>query len=555
MEISKFRKEALVERSKKLVSKLPFILSLLFSLAALFAVLYYTIWPAEGYFHSDCTDSLYWAQASVDSGSVFNPDFYYAALLPFSASIWLVPLIKIFGVTMTAHVIGMVIFAILFYASVIFVCRSMEWSWNYTLLSSGFMMLLLSLSDKLREIMWGHVIYYSLGLLILFVMLGLLFRASKNFEKGNRKKAYIYAALLFVLAICGATNGFQCIALYTLPIAAAIVAEAVFNSKEKLLSETNYTYSAALAILIGGTAVGLLVLKFMKGDIVAGYADAYSLLDSVSKWTNQLLKFPESYFSLMGISIEDGAGVSISTVFNLIKLAVSLLILVLPLILLFRYKKIEDKRTKILLWVHIVTSAIIMFGFICGRLSAGNWRLIPMVGTGILTSVAAINEMFAAKEYSLSWRRVAALLAVFPILCSLGSFRTISKMPADYGRDNALHTLSDFLIENGLEYGYATFWNAQATTVISDSAVKVRTVNADTKNGVYKNLYQTNGKWYEDQEGISEYFVALSNYEAYIVSYNSTWVSLKENHLVKTLECGDFQIFVFDCNIFTVEVS
>ena len=102
------------------------ILAVLAAIAAFGICFYYTVWPAEGYFHSDCTDSLYWAEAAVDSGTVFNPEYYYAALLPFSAQVWLVPLIHIFGVTMTAHVVGMVIFALLFFAAVIFFCRKTQ---------------------------------------------------------------------------------------------------------------------------------------------------------------------------------------------------------------------------------------------------------------------------------------------------------------------------------------------------------------------------------------------------------------------------------------------
>ncbi|MBQ8448612.1 MAG: hypothetical protein IJX27_06760 [Clostridia bacterium] len=101
---------------KKNTKLFCFALSALFAIAALAAVIYYIICPAQGYFHSDCTDSLYWAEAAAESGKVFNPDFFYAGLLPFSAQLWLVPLIHIFGVTMAVHTAGMVIFALLFFA-------------------------------------------------------------------------------------------------------------------------------------------------------------------------------------------------------------------------------------------------------------------------------------------------------------------------------------------------------------------------------------------------------------------------------------------------------
>ncbi len=536
--------------AKKIFSLMPLVLSLVFAAFSLAAVLYYTIWPAEGYLHSDCTDTIYWAEASVDAGAVFNPDFNYAALLPFSAGIWLVPLISIFGVTMGVHVAGMVIFVLLFFASLLFVCRSMGWSWSFTFVCTGSMMLLLSSSDKMREIMWGHVIYYSLGLLILFVGIGLLLRMCKNFENQKVKKAAVYAVLLFVFMMLGATNGMQCIAIYTLPIIGAIAADIFFNSKEKIVSKYNRYFLLGFVVIAASTLVGLALLSALKGDIVAGYAEAYSLLDDISKWITHLLDFNESYLSLFGIVIQDGASLSsMDTITNIIKIVVAFGILVLPFVLVFSYKKIEDRPVRILLWAHIVVSAVIMVGFICGRLSAGNWRLIPMVGTSIMASFATVRFMFTQKENPFVWRRFASVVLCLPIICSLLNAKTISDMPKDYGRDNELHTVADFLLENELEYGYATFWNSQAITLIADSQTKVRSVNVHYADGVTPYHYQSNNKWFEDQEGVEKYFVLLTAHEVSIISNNAEWQENLEKNHIETLVCGDFRIFVFDRNI------
>ena len=552
--LQNFKSALMCDKAKKIYKQIPLVLSVLFAAFSFFVVIYYTVFPAEGYFHSDCTDTIFWAQASADSGKVFDPNFIYAAMLPFGASVWLIPLIKIFGVTMATHVAGMVIFACLFFASIIFVCRSMGWSWNFTLISSGTVMLIMSSSDKLREIMWGHVIYYSLGLLILFTGLGLLIRMYKNFELGKKKKAYVYAALLFLLTMLGATNGFQCIAIYTLPLIVAIVAEAVFNSKDKLISARNSYLGFGALLLIAATLLGYIILMLVRGDIRAGYADAYSSFEDVSKWTSQLLKFPESYFSLMGVKLGDDTATAFLTLVNLIKAVASLVILILPVMLLFLYKKIEDMGTKLLLWAHITVTAVIMAGFVCGKLSAANWRLTPIVGTSILTSIAAIRTMISLKgETRIVWRRLGAVFMIVPILFSFVNAKEITGMPKDYGKDNELHRLSAFLEENDLEYGYATFWYSQALTLISDSEVRVRCINADSKSGVTPYYYQTNFNWYKDQEGVDKYFVALNTYEASSAMYNTDWKYITDEYLKETLIFENFRIYVFDRNVFSIE--
>jgi hypothetical protein len=539
-------------KDKKSASRiLLFFASLAFAVVSLSQVIYYITGPAEGYFHSDCADTLYWAEAAFDAGAVFNPNFDYAGLLPFSAQIWLVPLISLFGVTMKTHVIGMVIFALLFFAALIFFCRSMEWSYSFSFFVSGSAMLMLSGSEKLREIMWEHVIYYSLGLLILLTGMGLMLRMCKNFEQGKTKRAWIYAAIFFIFMTLGATNGLQCLAIYTLPMFAAIAAEMTFNSKEKIFSKHNKYYIFAAILLASSAVFGLLLLSAWKGDIVAAYANGFSLLDGVSSWMDNLRKFPSEYFLLFGVNIIDGAVIGeIDTIFKLVRFATALVLIILPLILLLNYKKIEEKGIKLVLWVHIAVSAVIMFGFVCGRLSAGNWRLIPMLGTAIIASFSAIRFMLASKDFSLSFRRVGAICLVFPLLCSLVNYKEIGDMPSDYGRDNETHVLAQFLVDNGLEYGYAEFWTASATTIVSDSKVKVRSVNIARNEGVTAYLYQSNIYWFYDQEGIDEYFIVLSDEEYSRVSNTAQWATLSE-HLTKKLICGNFRIFVFDINPMT----
>ena len=82
--------------------------------AALYLAFYYIYGPGEGYFHSDCTDTIYWANAALEGNGIFDDQYNYAALLPFS-TVWIMqPLIKLFGLGMTAHNLGMAIFAVIF---------------------------------------------------------------------------------------------------------------------------------------------------------------------------------------------------------------------------------------------------------------------------------------------------------------------------------------------------------------------------------------------------------------------------------------------------------
>ena len=66
-------------------------------LTAVGVVAYYILCPSKGEFHADCTDTLYWAKATYDSGKLINPDFSYACLLPFGGSLLMLLFLPLFG--------------------------------------------------------------------------------------------------------------------------------------------------------------------------------------------------------------------------------------------------------------------------------------------------------------------------------------------------------------------------------------------------------------------------------------------------------------------------
>jgi hypothetical protein len=238
-----------------------------------------------------------------------------------------------------------------------------------------------------------------------------------------------------------------------------------------------------------------------------------------------------------------------------------------------------------------------MFGYICGKLSAANWRLTPILGGGVLLTMLGLRELVTslnlfdkkktdAKEKkpeelieiatgsegdeattptatdasatgeavldsgAVVLSRVCALILAVVIAGSLIFAKEVRDIPEDYGRDNANHLLAQFLVDNGLEYGYATFWYAQAITVISDSAVRVRNINVKAGEGISAYHYQSSTRWYDDQEGVDEYFVILSLAEYSTASKSPKWAEWMETCYSRHYDdVNGFMIYVFTENI------
>lgn len=527
-----------------------------------YTVLYYVIGPSQGYFHSDCTDSLFWALASYDSGEIVSPDYNYAAILPFGASVWYIPLIAMFGVTMKTHIIGMVIFTVLFALSIVFLCRSLKWSYPASFIAMSCVLLAISGSDKLREIMWGHTIYYSLGLLLLFFGLGLAIRVirCKLLSEGTldaRSVLWILGYAIFTML--SATNGTQVLVLCVIPIAGALFCERFFDTKVKLFDKKNIRVLFVIAIAGIATIFGLELLGIWKGDIVAGYQDAYSTYSSMGEWINNLLLFPSQYFSLIGVTFEPNAPLmDAASIVNLVKIATGVLILVIPLVGFFFYNKYKYEETRIVLWINLLVGAFVMMGWILGKLSNASWRLTPVFGFAIFATVAILRDLLSHKD---ALARVACICTAAMICFCTVNMKAIVKMPFDFGQDNDLHMLAETLEEEGLTYGYATFWYAQAITVISDNQVKTRNITVESRNFV-QYTYQSQYSWYEDQPGQEEYFVLLTNYEYSLVGKyfelgvpdeDTSYIANLARHMVRKIDLENYKIVVFDCNIWDVD--
>lgn len=515
---------------------------------------YYTLFPSRGYFHSDTTDTLMWAQASHDAGKLFNTDYNYACILPFGTSLIMQALIPIFGVTMTTHVLGMLIFFILFTASLIWMLRKMHWSWGWISVAVFTELMICSGSEKLREIFWGHTIYYSLGTFFIFVGLALLFiildalktkdapSSAEELKKANIRMI-VCIILLCIWFILTCMNQIISITIFALPVMGAIFCERWLDNNAKPFSKKNVQALVLFVIMGAGMVAGYLITNVLAKDIVAGYEGAYSNYSAIEKWVENLQTFPRAWFTLLGNTVHDGDKLmSVDSVKGLLIVIVGVILLALPVVALFFYNKIEDRKFRILLLTYFFMTMLIMMGYIMGKLSSANWRLSPIVAMSAVVSIAFLK--WAVSQVNM--RRVISLLAIPMMLVCCITAVNIVKMPADNTEDNILYTLANGLEEHGLTYGYATFWRANGVTVVSDSAVKVRSVNID-ENNVWKYTYQSCNSWFDKQEGVDKYFLLMDAGERdTMVNSNNPLMSQK----IEEFAIEGYIVWVFDHNIF-----
>lgn len=522
-------------------------------LAAAATLLYYVFGPSLAYFHADCTDSLLWAQVTVETGQLFSPDFHYAALLPFGSSLWMVPVLKIFGYTITAQQISMAMFVLLFLAAA-FVCfRTLRFSFAGAGGATFALSMLLSSSVKLREIMWEHTIYYSLSILFILLLVTLTVRVRERLAAPcNTRRELILlavtAALLWLVCLGCGMDGVQVTAITVIPVAGAWVMQTLFDGDEHLLSTANRWHYVVVGLMAVGVVCGLVMLYIVTdgGDIKAGYENAFSRYDTFSNWTENARHFLPHFLSLCGVDVPKAMPfVSGESLFTLIKLVAAWSILLFPFLLLLRYRRIQTRAAKVMVWSHVILTGILMILFVCGFLSSANWRLTPLMGSGIVTALLYLRELFDGTRVE---KRVAVVLTAVLATASVVNAGAIWAMPSTAGNNQKVISVTNTLVANECTYGYATFWNAQSTTLLSNGKVTVMPMEVEPNRwNVYR--YQMRDAWLEPYDTQERVFVMLTAEEHERLKANSTYQQLRDDGaLVEQYVQEGYHILIFDRN-------
>ena len=532
-------------------------------LGAVFTTGYYVTTTSRGEFHADCTDTIMWANVAAESGHVYDQEFTYACFLPFGTNTIMRPLLHFFGLSMKTHIIGMTCFFIILTLFMVLMMREITGSLPISLTGTSLFLALTLSTAKMREIFWGHTIYYTLGILFLVIGTYMYFRflsldvQARNLRKNGKssgpkdiRKIIVFICLSIFMLLTG-LDGITGISLFTIPLVCGIFAEQIVNNRQKLWGSKTGKVLTRVLILLCMSALGVIINNKLVGDLKAGYQDANSSFSDMDTWIDHIHTLPLAWMKLLGVEnmpntmfTKDGG------VPNIIFIMSSIVIAVMPVIATCCYKKYANDRRgrmmRIWVWIHWAVTAVNLMGYVFGVLSAADWRIIPMIGTAMILTILFVCWAVSTQA---DQARISFLLLVPVIAAGFMSCQTVSKMPKDNYKKNTQYILADFLKEEGVTKGYSTFWNANSITVISGETVKVRDVEVD-ENGVRSRHYQSSKRWYVDDPLQSEYFLLVSSYEYDLLEKSEFFKTVQPVRTAETVANGiNYTLLVYDHNI------
>ena len=500
-------------------------------------------------FDADVAENVIWAQASVESGRLLNPNFYYTQILPFGGNLIFTPIVRHYGVNLFSLRLGMSIWSGLFALVLAGFFLCLKWNLPASFFSAAFILMFLSGTEKLREIFWTHVVHYNLSLF--YLMLAFIFLSGMIHPDRKRR---MFSLIGFELClILGSANNIAVVLFFSVCILCGIILERfLLEGLPLLLNKENLILFAESA---AGVLIGLLLGRILAADASTAYIDNYSVFSSADRWMSNLLAFPNNWFSMFTnlpeniVPFFSSVGIKL-----LLRILAALLIFGLSWRTLSLWHSIGSRLERIFICCHWFICAVTLFFYVFGVISSSPWRIIPM----FFTSLAAVliilkHDLSHLTETGpeIQLLDFGTLLSIFLYagICSFTVFHQNANTDLWFGQDRILKTLAD----HGLRYGYnLDYWFANSITVLTEERIKVREVIL--KDGKLSPSYhQSNIQWYEDQPDVDRYFLVCQEDEFwYHPEFAEGAVETYRATQERTFTKGPvgFFIFVYDMNIF-----
>lgn len=515
-------------------------------------VIFYIYKRCRAEFNADFTDTLLWANASVESGKFYNPDYWYAYFLPFSGIPLMIPIVAAFGLTYFSHQLGMTIFVLIFAAVLVWFFRSAKCSYGCAFALSGITLILMCSSVITRMIFYGHIIHYSLVIVFMCVAFCLLSRSSsfdgdlragdgasqQTGKKAARSRVFICLTAIWCL-LC-TTNGVATILLFFVPFVASLILERYLD-KTPISLEHDKGLITDTGIISAGGLIGV-IIKFVFFSS-STYEDSITALLPSDGWVWKQSPFLLEWIKVLtGDSPDDVLMQSFDGIRILVMYVFALILLIVPVFAAISYKKITNRLLRLFILYYWLMFAITLLTYSVSYALVSNWRLAHLACASLMVTLLYTVYMLKNRLYV---RWIVLLIPVLAV-CTLISMLTVRSIPSatDANQNDRLIAIFE---EHGLTRGYSSsFWNsANAATVLSDGKIVVSPITIYPDGSYEVRRYQSEPWEYEDAQDTDRYFVVVADED---LDYAAD--TLGKNKIEEIKYQDNMYIWVFDRNIF-----
>lgn len=437
---------------------------------------YYLIAGYGAYLDADMSSELALAQHLVKEGTLISPTWMYSTeVRVLSTQLIFAPLMAIFPHNWRlVRTLGCLILLAMQAGSAYFCARALGAKRRDALLFSG-------LTISACSVVYSQMIligaYYVPHAVLTNLCVGMTARAYAM-ERGKRRAA-LCALLLALCALMGASS-IRYPFCATLPVAAAGVWAYLFPAGDERLPRTR-AQTGRCALAVGVALVSL--IGFAAGQRILGAVCQY---DAARYGGSRLAAFTSADLPAV---VQDAIGGLVRlmgyrersillSVHGLVSVGAVLLPVLAALLCVRTLRRARHERTILRFGVlALLMSAALTAGtFVLVENLYMNRYWIPLLTLGAPVMAACLSH-----EDNRPLRTLALLAFAGVVVCSSAmEIRTSMAKPQIVEADRQR---VEYLRENGLDFGYAPFWNANVVTELSDGDIEVVNVSIVEREG------------------------------------------------------------------------
>lgn len=495
---------------------------------------------------SDMASELILEQSLSERNQMFHSGWYYSTELRILNTLLVrAPLFKIFSDWTTVRTVGNALLFCFMLCSYLVLLKYLKVDIEFSLLTAA--MLLCPFSRIWLNIMYEGA-YYIPHVTITFFYLTLFLMVEKAGHEANRiKKGGILAGYLLLSVILG-MSGIRYMLNIQLPILMASALLVLFNRNYQEIREKPTAENFKKALKWKPTLYFLISLAGVAATML-GYFISERLLSRVFRFHSysnnkfkifsevplltQFSKLTEDLLGLLGYS----QGVKLFSLQGIRNIAVLLLLLLF--ILMF----IKILNTKNLSYEKKFTAVFFISSFL---ISSATFILLDTYTSRYYIPVLAAAVPAAAIYWQEEEKKLDRIfIGGGCIAAALIIGLLVWKEYAFDCRDNKNNRedVLAYLLDNDLTFGYATFWNGNVLTELSNGEVEVAGVSTINKDSIGYHQWLTFAKYHEPGYHEGKVFILLAQSE--LEAFQSTELS-KEGELA--YQDSGYTVYVFQDN-------
>lgn len=452
-------------------SYLPLFLFLLTVISGLFIIFSFSV-GLNGYDAYDYAEGVFWAEATLKSHSLVNPDYVYYYLVPLGSNVIMAPLVYLFGTSYIANQLGMIVFFVL-YIVLVYRLASRLYQKTYQRLlfcSITSLFVFTYAGDNLLH----HLLSYGIGLLCFLGELCCMI----DIRNG---KIILPLISLAVLAFWASANGIASVALSGVPVFLAML---ILSYQDGTLFTKNTIKT--LCLFVFATLAGLAFYKYY--DSIATtlnmYDDRFMLAEPSDLATHLTHDLISDYLRVFLYNPKDTYLFSFAGLFGLAKLGFAVVSIAAPTALWIKCKNTpkSEKRgndaISLVIWSCLFLILVCAGQYIIFFKNSHRYLINLVIALFMITAILYID--FEEKNNDLLGKIILVLLVL------LFGFKSISGVsPHGKGAKENLDNINSILQENDLTYGYATYRHFKCLELISNGRIRNSVVSYDWETGRY----------------------------------------------------------------------